>query len=99
MKTMKRLILTAVVIPAAMIFAAPVKLHEAGALPAGCQFVGEVKVGDIAIGYRSRSDVLEDVKKEAETLGGNYVLADVKRVNHPKQGVYYWAWGTVGTCK
>lgn len=99
MKKLQKLIIAAVALPATMLFASPVQVHEVGALPSGCQVLGEIKVGDIAGGHRVRGDVMENARKEATTLGGNYVLVDVKRVNNPKQGVYYWGWGTVGLCK
>lgn len=99
MKTTTKIFLTLLVAAVTALPAAPVQLQEVGALPNGCQFVSEIKVGDVAGGYRSRTDVIEDVKKEAGARGGNFVSVDVKRVNNPKQGVYYWAWGTVGSCK
>lgn len=99
MKNLKKTFVAMMLLPATMLFATTVKIAEAGELPTNCQTVGEVKVGDIAAGHRIRTDVIEEVKREAVTLGGNYVLVDVKRVNHPKQGVYYWGWGTVGLCK
>ncbi|MBS0619068.1 MAG: hypothetical protein JSR44_12825 [Spirochaetes bacterium] len=75
-----------------------VETHEQDLLPAKCQLIAEIKIGDIAWG-KSRADVVAEMKKEAAELGGNYVLMDIKRVNHPKMGVYYWGWGKVGNCK
>ena len=71
---------------------------ETDRMPENCRLIGEVKVGDIAWG-KTRDDVVAGLKKEAADLGGNYLMMDIKRVNHPKSGVYYWGWGTVGHCK
>jgi len=99
MKTLRKLTMTTLILPATMLFATPVAIHEVGELPSGCQAIGTVKVGDTAFGYRARTDVFADASKEASTRGGNYVSIDVQRVNNAKQGIYYWGWGTVATCK
>jgi hypothetical protein len=98
MKHWKLIIMALILSPLMAISAGSFQAHEVGALPDGCRLLGEVKVGDIAIG-KARPDVVAGLKKEAEDMGGNYVLMDVKRVNNPKQGIYYWGWGTVGLCK
>lgn len=99
MKLLAKYILVLLLASGAMLYAAPLQIHEMGSLPKQCEVIGDVKVGDIAGGYRSRADVVSEMKREAQALGGNYVLIDVQRVNNPKQGIYYWAWGTVGNCK
>lgn len=75
------------------------EVHSSNALPENCRHIAEIKVGDIAaFGKRSAAEVRGELVKEANDLGGNYLLIDIKRVNHPKSGVYYWGWGTVGQC-
>lgn len=99
MKKIKTTILGLAVVSMGMLSAAPLTVQYSETLPENCKLVGEIKVGDIAWGNRSRSDVVEGLKKEAEGMGANYLLMDIKRVNNPKQGIYYWGWGTAGICK
>lgn len=99
MKTIKKLIIAAIIIPTAMLFATPVQVHEIGELPQGCQALGSVKIGDTASGYHQRADIFENARKETSALGGNYVTIDVQRVNNAKRGVYFWGWGTAAICK
>lgn len=91
-------LMTATILAGSALSAEQLQAVESDRLPGNCRLIGEVKVGDIAWG-KARADVVEGLKKEATGLGGNYVLMDIKRVNHPKAGVYYWGWGTVGHCK
>ncbi len=98
MKKIKQMLLLTVLLPLGFLGAAPLTVQDANALPENCRVIGEIKVGDIAIG-KPRADVVAGLKKEAEDLGANYLLMDIKRVNHPKQGIYYWGWGTAGLCK
>lgn len=81
------------------VFAGGIQVQSATELPANCRYLGDVKVGDIALGNRSKAETAEGLEKAAREMGGNYVLTDIKRVNHPKMGVYYWGWGTVGSCR
>lgn len=97
MKTIKYISMLAV-LAGSTAFAGPIKVQSATDLPASCRHIGDVKVGDIAAG-KSHSEVAEGLEKAAQELGGNYVQTDIKRVNHPKMGVYYWGWGTVGICQ
>lgn len=90
--------LAAMILSGAAVSAQQLQVLESDRLPENCKLIGEVKVGDIAWG-KSRTDVVAGLKKEATDLGGNYLLMDIKRVNHPKSGIYYWGWGTVGSCK
>jgi len=96
---MKKWVLAALVLPFSMIAAGSLTVQDANSLPEGCRYIGDIKVGDIAMGNRARADVVAGLKKEAQDLGANYLLMDIKRVNHPKMGVYYWGWGTAGICK
>jgi len=98
MKHMKKILFIAGLAAMGAISAAPLKVQYASELPEGCRVIAEIKVGDIAMG-KPKADVLEGLKKEAEAIGADYLLADIKRVNHPKMGVYYWGWGTAGSCK
>ena len=91
-------LLTATLLTGAAASAQQLQVLESDRLPENCKLIGEVKVGDIAWG-RPRADVVSGLRKEATDLGGNYLMMDIKRVNHPKVGVYYWGWGTVGHCK
>lgn len=99
MKQMKRLILSILILPAGMVFAASsLKIQYTDSLPEGCRQLGEIQVGDSAWG-RSQTEVVETLKGEAAALGANFLLIDLKRVNNPKRGVYYYGWGTAGICK
>jgi hypothetical protein len=98
MKKIKQLVLLTVLLPLGFVAAAPLTVQDVNALPENCRVIGEIKVGDIAWG-KSHADVVAGLKKEAADLGANYLLMDIKRVNNPKQGVYYWGWGTAGVCK
>ena len=98
MKRIKKLFLSLLVMPASMVFAGSLQIQHVNSLPEGCRQVGEIQVGDTAWG-KSQSEVIETLKAEATALGANYLLVDVKRVNNPKRGVYYYGWGTAGVCK
>lgn len=98
MKRIKTLILSLLILPASMVFAGSLQVQYVNSLPDGCRQIGEIQVGDSAWG-RSQADVIQALKTEATALGANYLLIDLKRVNHPKQGVYFYGWGTAGVCK
>lgn len=99
MKTIFKALIATVALSTVALFAAPVEVQHVGALPANCQAVENIKIGDTAMGFRLRADIVSEARNAAAKLGSNYVLIDVQRINNPKQGVYYWGWGTVGTCK
>lgn len=98
MKRIKTLFLSLLILPASMAFAGTLQVQYNNSLPDGCRQIGEIQVGDSAWG-RSQSEVIETLKSEATALGANYLLIDLKRVNNPKRGVYFYGWGTAGVCK
>lgn len=98
MKRMKTLFFSLLILPASMLSAGSLQVQYVNSLPDGCRQIGEIQVGDPAWG-RSQSEVIEALKSEATALGANYLMIDLKRVNNPKRGVYFYGWGTVGICK
>lgn len=98
MKRIKSIILSLLILPGSIVFAGSLQVQHVNSLPEGCRQIGEIQVGDSAWG-RSQSEVIETLKSEAAALGANYLLIDVKRVNNPKRGVYFYGWGTAGVCK
>lgn len=89
--------LSGILLLAGPLFAKDLQVQHGSELPPHCRLIGEIKVGDIAMG-KPRPQVESELKTEAAEMGGNYLLMDIKRVNHPKMGIYYWGWGVVGYC-